>query len=297
MILVLGQTFVFFIALGQGQNGNYGFLGVFFGQFEQSTSGINSDISHLSGNGDENVIWLILQIITLIFTVITIIVLFNLIIAAVTTAYEEGSEELPNWWAYQQFKMINYNYCKNMDNSPFYHVENMLKKCKLHELYYKKNDVSTGGMAVDEVIKDQEKLVLETMWRNDKKNIKEKSGSLAHLFQLDKERELLKQNLNKKMEKQENDVVDQFFAEEELKINSTNKENPSKKYIIQMNSENNLKELASIESENDNMVDETVIKSIWNQKNIDTNTVWNTKDTEASSIWGNEEDVEELSLN
>ena len=64
-----------------------------------------------------------------------------------------------------------------------------------------------------------------------------------------------------------------------------------------MNSENNLKELASIESENDNMVDETVIKSIWNQKNIDTNTVWNTKDTEASSIWGNEEDVEELSLN
>ena len=43
---------------------------------------------------------------------------------------------------------------------------------------------------------------------------------------------------------------------------------------------------------------ETVIKSIWNQKNIDTNnTVWNTKDTEASSIWGNEEDVEELSLN
>ena len=34
------------------------------------------------------------------------------------------------------------------------------------------------------------------MWRNDKKNIKEKSGSLAHLFQLDKERELLKQNLN-----------------------------------------------------------------------------------------------------
>ena len=184
-----------------------------------------------------------------------------------------------------------------MDNSPFYHVENMLKKCKLHEIYYKKNDVSTGGMAVDDVIKDQEKLVLETMWRNDKKNINEKSGSLAHLFQLDKERELLKQNLNKKMEKQENDVVDQFFAEEELKINSTNKENPSKKYIIQMNSENNLKELASIESENDNMVDETVIKSIWNQKNIDTNTVWNTKDTEASSIWGNEDDVEELSLN
>ena len=38
-------------------------------------------------------------------------------------------------------------------------------------------------------------------------------------------------------------------------------------------------------------------KSIWNQKNIDTNNVWNTKDTEASSIWGNEEDVEELSLN
>ena len=32
-------------------------------------------------------------------------------------------------------------------------------------------------------------------------------------------------------------------------------------------------------------------------KDIDTNTVWNTKDTEASSIWGNEEDVEELSLN
>ena len=64
-----------------------------------------------------------------------------------------------------------------------------------------------------------------------------------------------------------------------------------------MNSENNLKELASIERENDNSVDETVIKSIWNQKNIDTNTVWNTKDTEASSIWGNEEDVEELSLN
>ena len=90
---------------------------------------------------------------------------------------------------------------------------------------------------------------------------------------------------------------DQFFAEEELKINSTNNENPSKKYIIQMNSENNLKELASIESENDNSVDETVIKSIWNQKNIDTNNVWNTKDIEASSIWGNEEDVEELSLN
>ena len=64
-----------------------------------------------------------------------------------------------------------------------------------------------------------------------------------------------------------------------------------------MNSENNLKELASIESENDNSVDETVIKSIWNQKNIDTNNVWNTKDIEASSIWGNEEDVEELSLN
>jgi hypothetical protein len=288
LILVLGQTFIFFVALGQGQNGNYGFLGVFFGQFDQSTSGINSDISHLSGNGDENVIWLLLQIVTLIFTVITIIVLFNLIIAVVTTAYEDGLEELPNWWAYQQFKMINHHYCKNFDNSPFYHLRNMLKKCNLDRMHHKYKEGTTGSMAVDDVIKDQKRIALETMWRNNKKNEPERSGSLAHLFQLDKQRELSKQNRSTDTERQENDVVDQFVAEEELKSITLDTESPSKKYIIRMNSENDLKDLASVNSENDNSVEESVVKSIWDQNKIDTSYECNTKDIDTVSIWGND---------
>ena len=59
------------------------------------------------------------------FTIITIIVLFNLVIAVVTSAYEDGVAQSSSWWAFTQLTMIHEDDFKDMRTSPKY----MAKKC------------------------------------------------------------------------------------------------------------------------------------------------------------------------
>ena len=103
-------------------------ISIFINQFDQSTSGANFDIVHLSG--EENSMWLLMQTILIMFTIITIIVLFNLVIAVVTSAYEDGVAQSSSWWAFTQLTMIHEDDFKDIRTSPKYMAKEFLKaKC------------------------------------------------------------------------------------------------------------------------------------------------------------------------
>ncbi len=110
------------------QNGSFSLISIFINQFDQSTSGANFDIVNLSG--EENSMWLFIQLILIVFTIITIIVLFNLVIAVVTSAYEDGVAQSSSWWAFTQLTMIHDEAFKDIKNSPMYSAKAFLAaKC------------------------------------------------------------------------------------------------------------------------------------------------------------------------
>ena len=62
----------------------------------------------------------------MLFTILTVIVLMNLVIAVVTSAYEEGVEQSSSWWAFTQLTMIHEDDFKDSTTSPKQRLKSFL---------------------------------------------------------------------------------------------------------------------------------------------------------------------------
>ena len=126
LLFVVGfSKYCHFVFFGQDQNSSFTlYWESYFSQFDQATSGANFDMVQLTG--EENVMWHFLQIICMLFTILTVIVLMNLVIAVVTSAYEEGVEQSSSWWAFTQLTMIHEDDFKDSTTSPKQRLKSFL---------------------------------------------------------------------------------------------------------------------------------------------------------------------------
>ena len=136
ILIVLSFAILYFVLFGQDQNGNFYFFSIFFSQFDQATSGANFDVAHLSG--EEGSMWFGIQAVLILFTVLTIIVLFNLVIAVVTSAYEDGVAQSSSWWAFTQLTMIHDDDFKDTSTSPIKYLQDAFKDIFMTKLFGRK---------------------------------------------------------------------------------------------------------------------------------------------------------------